>query len=96
MALDVGTPENLNVEDIDTTDVQALPTTNLTDSELQEVWMSELDESMFEASKLWSKLTRKQKCDNCRKHNEVPSDTVALTDISREQLKKTNQRFGKV
>jgi len=64
--------------------------------------MSEFDESIFEVSKVWPKLTRKQKHDNCRGHNEVPSKTAALTDVSREQLRnlqKTDQtlkRFEKI
>ena len=52
MALDSG---DLNAEDSDTTEVQELPTPNLTlssNSELQGVFMSEFDESIFEASKV--------------------------------------------
>jgi len=68
MALDTGAPKDLNVENSDTTEVQELPTTNLTassNSKLQGVWLSELDESIFEYSTVHPKLTRKQKCDNC-------------------------------
>ena len=61
--------------------------------------MSELDESIFEASKVRPKLTRRQKRDNCRRHNEVPSKIAALTDVSREQLsnlQKTDQTLTKI
>jgi len=61
--------------------------------------MSELDEFLFEVSKVRPKLTRKQKCDNCRRHNDLPSETAALTDVSREQLRnlqKTDQTLTKI
>ena len=98
MALDVGAPKDLNVEDSDTTEVQELPTTNLKASlnpELQGAWMSEFDESIFEASKVRPKLMRRQKRDNCKRHNEMPFKIAALTNLSREQfrnLQKTDQR----
>ena len=49
--------------------------------------MSELDDSMFEASKIQATLTRKQKRENSQRHKEVPTESSSLTDIFMEQLK---------
>ena len=55
MALDAGAPKDLNVKSSTTTGVQELLTTNLkapSNPELQGAWISEFDESIFEASKV--------------------------------------------
>ena len=93
MALDAGNLEISNVESSDTPDTQIQATTGQTDeqtpsnTELQGTWISELDDSMFEASKIRAKLTRKQKCEDCQRHKETPTESSSLTDISMEQLK---------
>ena len=90
MALDA---EISNVEGSDTPDTQTQETTDQTDeqtpsnTELQGTWMSELDDSMFEASKIRAKLTRKQKHEDCQRHKETPTESSSLTDISMEKLK---------
>ena len=62
MALDAGDPKVLSVEDNDTTEVQALPITDQTvkktslNTELQGIWMTELDNSIFETSKVRANL----------------------------------------
>ena len=49
--------------------------------------MSELDDSIFETSKVRAKLTKQQKRDNCQRHKEVPSETAVLTDVALKQLR---------
>ena len=92
MALDT---DHLVVSDIDddqTLETQTQPTTNQTDGEqqsnemLQDIWMSELDDSLFEVNETRPKLTWKQKCENCQRHKGVPEDLSLLTDLSKEQL----------
>ena len=94
MALDAGDLEISNVESSgDTPDTQTQATTDQIDeqtpssTELQGTWMSELDDSMFEASKIQAKLTRKQKRKDCQRHKETPTESSLLTDISMEKLK---------
>ena len=92
MALDAGDLGISKVESSDTPDTQT-QTTGQTDEqmpsnmELQGTWMSELDDYMFEASKIRTKLTRKQKCEEYLRHKETPTASLSLTDISMEQLK---------
>ena len=44
------------------------------------------DDSPFGVYITRPKLTRKQKCENCQKHKEVPDILCSLKDISMEQL----------
>ena len=99
MALD---PGHLVVSDIDndqTLETQTQATTNQTDGEqqsnekLQDIWMSELDDSLFEVNETRPKLTQKQKRKNYQRHKGVPEDLSSLTDLSKEQLR-TLQKAG--
>ena len=45
------------------------------------------DDSPFGVYITRPKLTRKQKCENCQKHKEVPDILCSLKDISMEQLR---------
>ena len=93
MPLDTGDLEICNTESSSIPDTQTQATTCQTDEqppshmELQEIWMSELDDSMFKASKIRATLTRKQKHENSQRHKEAPTESSSLTDISMEQLK---------
>ena len=90
MALDAGDVGISKVESSDTPDTQTQTTTGQTDeqtpsnTELQGTWMSEMDDSMFEACKIRAKLTRKQKREDCLRHKETPTESPSLTDISME------------
>lgn len=80
-ALDVGDPKVSSVEDGDTPKILTQATTGKTDGETPSksnrespgIWMSELDDSIFEASKIRAKLTRKQKWENCLRYSEAPN-----------------------
>ena len=82
MPIDAGDLEISNVESSSTLDTQTQATTCQTDeqppsnTELQEIWMSELDDSMFEASKIRATLTREQKRENSQRHKEAPTDLL--------------------
>ena len=87
-------PRDQEISDIDdhTSETETQATINHTDREritnreFQGIWMSELDNSLFEVNKTRPKLTWKQKHENCQKHKEVPGNLSSLTDISMEQL----------
>ena len=83
MALD---PGHLVVSDIDDNQTPETQTQTPSNQTLQDIWMSELDDSLFAVNKTRPKLTRKQKRENGLRHKGVPEYLSSLTDISKEQL----------
>ena len=93
MALDYGDPEVSDVEDGDTSQITTQAETSTmngdrpSQKEMQSIWMSELDDSLFEPGKIRVRLTRKQKCENCQRYIGAQDKSSPLTDISMDQLK---------
>ena len=91
MAMDPGDPEisdvkNIHMSETDTSNYSISWTDeeSLTNKELQGIWISELDDSLFGANKT---RTKKPKCENHRRHKKAPGSLSSLTYLSMEQLR---------